>query len=154
MNRELDRLATDLALDDAAQERLRLAFAHECVARVRHLLEDPRVVAALDGLGAYLQGTLSREQLAALAEDAERLANRHPGSKSIDGCGHAAVSATYAVAKALAGRAREAADYAAYAGVYAQGGSAAVAQRESFDAEFGWQVRCLARLAGHPSIHA
>ena len=154
MNQELDRLARELALDDAAQERLRLAFAHECVARVRHLLEDTGVVAALDGLGAYLQGTLSREALAALAEEAARLANRHPGSKSIDGCGHAAVSATYAVAKALAGKAREAADYAAYAGVYAQGGSAAVADRESFDAEFGWQVRCLAGLAGHPSIHA
>ena len=154
MNQDLDRLAKKLALDDAAQEQLRLAFAHECTARVRHLLEDARVVAALDGLAAHLQGTVSREQLAALAEDAARLANRHPGSKSIDGSGHAAVSASYAVAKALAGRAREAADYAAYAIVYAQGGSAAVAQRESFDAEFGWQVRCLARLAGHPSIHA
>lgn len=154
MNQDLDRLAKELALDDAAQEQLRLAFAHECTTRVRHLLEDARVLAALDGLDAYLQGTLSREQLAALAEDAARLANRHPGSQSIDGSGHAAVSASYAVAKALAGRAREAADYAAYAIVYAQGGSAAVAQRESFDAEFGWQVRCLARLAGHPSIHA
>ena len=153
MHQELDRLARELALDDAAQERLRLAFAHACTVRVRHLLEDPRAAAALDGLGAYLQGALPREQLAALAEDVARLANQHPGSKSIDGCGHAAVSATYAVAKALAGRAREAADYAAYAGVYAQGGSAAVAERESFDAEFGWQVRCLARLAGQLSIH-
>lgn len=154
MNQDLDRFAKELALDEPAQEQLRLAFAHECTARVRHLLEDPRAVAALDGLGAYLQGTLSRAQLAALAEDAARLANQHPGSPSIDGSGHAAVSATYAVAKALAGKAREAADYAAYAIVYAQGGSAAVAQRESFDAEFAWQVRCLARLAGHPSIHA
>jgi hypothetical protein len=154
MNQDLDRLAKQVGFEDAAHERLRLAFAHACTARVRHLLEDPRVVAALDGLGAYLQGTLSRDQLAALAGEAGRLANQHPGSKSIDGCGHAAVSATYAVSKALAGRAREAADYAAYAIVYAQGGSAAVADRESFDAEFGWQVRCLAALSGQHSIHA
>jgi len=106
MNDALDRLASELHLDDAAHERLRLVFGHDCVERVRHLLDQ-----------------------------------------SIDGCGHAAVSATYAVAKALAGRAREAADYAAYATVYAQGGAPAVAERESFATEFAWQAERLAALA-------
>jgi hypothetical protein len=147
MNDALDRLAAELRLADDSQEALRFAFGHACVMRVRHLLEDAQVLQCLDGLTAFLDGHLPRAQLDALAQQAAQLANRHPGSKSIDGCGHAAVSATYAVAKALAGQAREAAEYAAYAGVYAQGGSAAVADRESFATEFAWQVRCLTGLA-------
>jgi hypothetical protein len=147
MNDTLDRLARELHLDDAAHERLRLVFGHDCVERVRHLLEDPRAVVALDGLAAFLAGRLDRAGLDALAAQAAELAGHHPGSKSIDGCGHAAVSATYAVAKALAGRAREAADYAAYATVYAQGGASAVAERESFSTEFAWQAERLAALA-------
>ena len=55
------------------------------------------------------------------------------------------------MAKALAGKALEAADYAAYAIVYGQGGSAAVAERASFEPEFFWQTGCLAALADAPS---
>jgi hypothetical protein len=40
------------------------------------------------------------------------------------------------VANALAGKAFQAADYAAYAMVYGQGGYGAVADRESFKSEF------------------
>src|SRR6188768_3718683 len=65
----------------------------------------------------------------------------------IDGCGHAAVSGSYAVANALAGKALQAADYAAYAMVYGQGGYGAVADRQAFEPEFRWQVSCLASLA-------
>ena len=148
MNASLDHLARELALDAAAQERLRLAFGFGCAQRVRHLLEEPRVEACLAGLGDFLAGTADRQRLDELAAEAARLANRHPGSNSIDGCGHAAVSATYAVAKALAGKAVEAADYAAYASVYAQGGAAAVAEPACFEAEFAWQTGCLATLAG------
>jgi hypothetical protein len=57
------------------------------------------------------------------------------------------VSAAYAVAKAVDGKALEAASYAAYAVVYAQGGSAAVADRESFEPEFEWQLSALVSLA-------
>ena len=57
-----------------------------------------------------------------------------------------------AVANALAGKARQAADYAAYAAVYGQGGYGVVADRESFEPEFAWQVSCLSRLvAQHAS---
>jgi hypothetical protein len=62
--------------------------------------------------------------------------------------GHAAVSATYAVAHALAGKALQAADYAAYAMVYGQGGYGAVADRESFGPEFRWHVDRPRSLAG------
>jgi len=147
MNDALERLAQQLALAEPAHERLRLAFGHACALRIRHLLEDPEVERCVQALGACLDGPADPPRLAALAGAAARLANHHPGSKSIDGCGHAAVSATYAVAKAAAGRALEAASYAAYAIVYAQGGAAAVAERESFEPEFRWQVRALAALA-------
>lgn len=147
MNNALDRLAQDIALADPGRERLRLEFGYVCATRVKHLLEEPQVEQCLLGLGAYLAGTGDRESLARLAAEAARLANHHQGSKSIDGCGHAAVSATYAVAKAVEGKALEAASYAAYAVVYAQGGSAAVADRESFIAELEWQLTALAALA-------
>jgi hypothetical protein len=146
VNEALDRLARQRALAAPANERLRLAFGHACAQRVRHLLEDEAVTACLDGLGRYLAGGMERAEFDALAAQAAALANRHPGSKSIDGAGHAAVSASYAVANALAGKALQAADYAAYAAVYGQGGYGAVADRASFAPEFAWQVQCLASL--------
>lgn len=148
MNVALDRLAKQVALDAPFNERLRLEFGYACVLRVKHLLEEPSVAECLFGLGQYLSGSLSRSALEHLAAEAARLAHHHPGSKSIDGCGHAAVSATYAVAHALAGKALPAAEYAAYASVYGQGGYGAVSDRESFEPEFAWQVQCLASLSG------
>jgi hypothetical protein len=147
VNAALDRLARQVQLDAPCQEHLRLAFGYACALRVQHLLEDPAVVECLSGLGCYLSGSLSRAHLDRLGAEAARLASHHPGSKSIDGCGHAAVSATYAVANALAGKALPAAEYAAYATVYGQGGYGAVADRESFEPEFAWQLQCLASLA-------
>jgi hypothetical protein len=147
MNYALDRLAKDIALADPGHERLRLEFGYACATRVKHLLEEREVEQCLLELGAYLAGTGDRESLRELAAEAARLANHHQGSRSIDGCGHAAVSATYAVAKAVEGKALEAASYAAYAVVYAQGGSAAVADRESFEPEFAWQLSALVSLA-------
>ncbi|MDF2462738.1 MAG: hypothetical protein K0Q43_973 [Ramlibacter sp.] len=149
MNSEaLDRLAEQVQLDAPANERLRLEYGYACALRVKHFLEEPAVADCLSGLGQYLAGTLGRTQLDRLAEDAARLARQHQGSTSIDGSGHAAVSASYAVANALAGKARQAAEYAAYAAVYGQGGYGAVSDRESFEPEFQWQADCLASLAG------
>jgi hypothetical protein len=147
MNEALDRLARELRLEAPQHEPLRLHFGHACAARVAHLLESDEVTGCLAVLRWHLDGDASREALALAAVEAARLANGHAGSKSIDGCGHAAVSATYAVANALAGKALAAADYAAYAAVYGQGGYGAVAERESFVPEHAWQVRLLAALA-------
>lgn len=126
---------------------LRLAFGHACAARVRHLLEDEAVVRCLDTLAAFLDGSESEAALESAAIEAAALANRHPGSRSLDGVGHAAVSASYAVANALAGRAVQAADYAAYAAVYGHGGYGAVNDPESFVAERTWQRVTLEKLA-------
>lgn len=148
MNEALERLARNIGLNEPGHDRLRLEFGHACVLRVKHFIEEPAVVDCLSGLEQFLGGSLDRVGLDALAVQAAHLANQHQGSKSLDGAGHAAVSATYAVANALAGKALQAADYAAYAMVYGQGGYGAVADRESFEPELQWQVACLASLAG------
>ena len=147
MNDALHRLARELALDTPARRPLSLRFGLACVQRVRHRLEDPAVIACLDTLARHADGLASQAELDAAAAEAARLANHHPGSRSLDGAGHAAVSASYAVAHALAGRALGAAEYAAYATVYGDGGHGAVQQRESFQPEFDWQLDCLRRLA-------
>ena len=148
MNEALERLAKHGALDEPANERMRLEFGYACALRVKHFIEEPAVAECLFGLGQFLSGSLDRSHLEAMAAQASRLANQHQGSKSIDGAGHAAVSATYAVANALAGKALQAADYAAYAMVYGQGGYGAVADPGSFEPEFQWQVACMSSLAG------
>nr|WP_221210225.1 hypothetical protein [Variovorax sp. Sphag1AA] len=131
----------------AQSDALRFAFALACVERVRHLLEDEPVIRCLDTLGAYVAGQVNRDVLDRAASDAGALANHHQGSRSLDGVGHAAVSASYAVANALAGRAIQAADYAAYAVVYGEGGYGAVGDPESFVPEKSWQLATLERLA-------
>ena len=148
MNAELARIGSELNLSAPESRELALRFRLACAKRVEHLLEEPEVLAHLQVLDRYVTGTSSRELLDIAAVAAARLANQHRGSKSIDGCGHAAVSATYGVSKALAGKALEAAEYCAYAAVYAAGGYSAAAEREAFEPEFTWQVGCLEALAG------
>ena len=131
----------------AKYEALKLAFARERVERVRHLLEDESVAHCLDTLAEYVKGGADRNALDQAAAEAAALANQHQGSRSLDGVGHAAVSASYAVANALAGRVVQAADYAAYAAVYGDGGYGAVCDPESFVAERNWQLATLERLA-------
>jgi hypothetical protein len=145
MNEELERLAREISLGDECHEALRLAFGLACVERVRHLLEDAQAVECLDILRAHVSGNASRGELAQARERIERVANSHRGSQSIDGTSHAAVSATYAVANALAGKALQAASYAAYATVYAYGGYA-VRDPSAFEPEFAWQVAKLHEL--------
>jgi len=147
MNQALEQLTKEIGLAAPEKEPLRLAFSLACATRVRHLLEDACIIDCLDALAHYVEGRLDRAALAHFQSEAARLANQHRGSKSIDGCGHAAVSASYAVANALNGKALEAASYAAYAIVYAEGGYAAVAERVAFEAEFSWQLATLAALA-------
>ncbi|QNP60594.1 hypothetical protein [Paenacidovorax monticola] len=134
----------------ARPEALRYAFACACAQRVRHLLEDEAVLRCLDTLVAYVQGQAGEEALERAAREAAALANGHQGSRSLDGVGHAAVSASYAVANALAGRALQAADYAAYAAVYGGGGYGAVCDPASFAPEKAWQFAMLAQLAQAP----
>ena len=113
MNAALTQLAADCGLASDAHTPLRLAFGLACVQRVRHLLEDPEAIAGLDVLAAFTAGTVDAATLANAAERLKAVASHHRGSQSLDGSAQAAVSATSAVANALAGRALEAASYAA-----------------------------------------
>ena len=145
MNFELQKLAAAHSLADESHLRLRLAFGLACANRVRHLLEQPRAVELLDVLQAVVDGRADDTALQAAAAEAAHLANHHRGSKSIDGTGHSAVSATYAVAAALAGKAQDAAEYAAYSTVYGYGGYA-VNDPDSFAPEYAWQVSAFESL--------
>ena len=146
VNLELSRLADVVGLHEPASEPLRLAFGLACAARVQHLLENPKAADCLAVLRAFVEEKADRPALDAAVRDVAALANAHRGSDSIDGSAHAAVSATYAVANALAGRALDAASYAAYATVYAYGGYA-VNDPAAFETEFAWQVETFKRLS-------
>ena len=155
MNSQLHQLADRLSLQAPQSSPLALAFGLACAKRVEHLLEEAEVVDCLNVMEQYVAGHASAEALDKASQAAAVLANQHRGSKSIDGCGHAAVSATYGISKAIAGKAAEAAEYCAYAAIYASGGYAAVADRDAFEPEYAWQVRqlqALAEAAGAPSL--
>jgi hypothetical protein len=134
-----------LVRQHAPGERQRVVLALALVQRVRHLLEDERVIALLDAGQRWLDAQGGASELQALADRAAQLARSHPGSRSIDGTAHAAVSASHAVASALRGRVLDTADYAAYAALYAYSASA-VLSPEAFEDEHVWQVSLAARM--------
>lgn len=145
MNHELQQLTVKYAIDGPDRRMLRLRFGLACANRVRHLLEEPRAIELLDVLQSYVDGHCGEATLENAATEAAHVANHHRGSASIDGTKHSAVSATYAVANALAGRALDAAEYAAYSTVYGYGGYA-VSDPDSFTPEYTWQTRMLQQL--------
>lgn len=146
MSPELDALLRRLEPAGEANRPARLRFGLACCERVAHLLEQHEVLACVDEFRRLLGEGAKAEALDKLAQRAAALANRHQGSKSLDGVGHAAVSATYASAMALQGKARQAAEYAAYAMVYGQGGYGATGDPQSFEPEFAWQAAQLRAL--------
>ena len=154
MNQALEQFASVIGLEKSEHVRLRLAFGYACIQRVEHLLEEPEVINCVRVLGEYMNRVVDEARFQQAQKDADQLANRHRGSKSIDGCGHAAVSASYAVANAINGKALQAASYAAYATVYAAGGYGAVADAEAFEPEFRWQLNTLRQLASQTQSRA
>lgn len=151
MNHELQQLAAHHSVESESRRMLRLRFGLACANRVRHLLEEPRAVELLDVLRAFVEARADDAALQAAATESARFANHHRGSKSIDGTGHSAVSATYAVAAALAGKALDAAEYAAYSTVYGYGGYA-VNDPDSFAPEYRWQVSALEELLAAQTV--
>ena len=146
MNPELESLLREHGVLAPGAWRRQAAIGLALAARVRHLLEDERVISLVDDAQARLaQDALPREALQELAATAAQLARSHPGSRSIDGTAHAAVSATHAVATALKPDVVQAAAYAAYAAVYAYA-SSAVTQPEAFAPEHAQQVAAVRQL--------
>src|ERR1700712_1868566 len=101
MNADLRKLAEQLDLDAPGQRLHSLRFAQACVERVKHQLEEEEAFAACQAFCDYLDGRLDEASFEAVAAHVLVVANQHRGSKSIDGSQHAAVSATYALAKAI-----------------------------------------------------
>ena len=96
---------------------------------------------------------VAQREIAGLAR---RLPGGHQGGDVfgvvLDGVGHAAVSATYACAKAMEGKARQTAEYAAYAMVYGEGGYGATSDPSAFEPEYKWQAAKLRELlSGQPA---
>ena len=143
---ELKQLAKDLDLASAAGLRLRIAFGIACVERVEHLLTDRSVGDSLSVGKAFVSGDCDESALEAAAARAAQITRSHPGSGGLDGAGNAAVSTSFGVAAALAGRALEAAGYTAYASVYSYA-SYAVTDPAAYREEHAWQVRKLRELA-------
>jgi len=114
-----------------APESLRLAFGLACVERIEHLLEDPVAIACVAVLRGFIEGRADGAALSAAAQQMAQIAQSHRGSGSIDGCSHAAVSA---------------AEYTAYAMVYAYGGYA-VGDPSAFEPEHAWQRATLQELS-------
>lgn len=109
-----------------ASEELAHRFALCCIEDIANQLEDPAVIKAYGQYKAAVTvfDDASKPSLQALGVELQRLAQSHPGSTSIDGTRHAAVSATYALAHAAQGHAVQAAAYAAYSHLYGYAGYA------------------------------
>lgn len=145
MNSELRKLVTEYDLNNQGKERMRFEFCFACASRIQHLLEQEEAVAAYRDFEDYLRGSLDQAQFVRLQTSILEVANRHPGSTSLDGTKHSAVSATYALANAINGNAVATAEYAAYSKVYGYGGYAA-SDLDSYQEEYSEQVRILRKL--------
>lgn len=143
---ELIELSRKLDLDSESQFVLRIAFGVSCVERVEHLLTDESVIDCLAIGKAFITGERSADDLAEAAAAASNLAKSHSGSSSIDGSGSAAVSTSHGVSAALEGQALIAAEYSAYASVYAYS-SHAVTDISAYSDEHAWQLTRLQSLA-------
>ena len=146
MHPDLIKISDELnAMGD--ERHLALRFGLACVEDVAGNLENEDVIAVLERFRRCVNefGPPIEVEINELASTITQLASSHPGSKSIDGTRHAAVSATYALAKAVHGQAVDAAAYAAYSYVYGYG-SYAVSDPESFSEIHRRQYDHLRRL--------
>lgn len=134
-----------MELNAPEMERVRFEFCFACASRINHLLELDEALSAYQDFKSYLEGELNLVEFEKLQKSIFSIANKHQGSKSLDGTKHSAVSATYALANAINGNAVAAAEYAAYSKTYGYGGYA-VSDLESYQEEYSEQVNILKRL--------
>jgi hypothetical protein len=143
---ELIQLAQKVRLGSDDQFRLRIAFGVACIEHVEHLLIDSSVIDSLAVGKAFVAGECDEAALVEAAVNASAAARSHPGTSSLDGAGSAAVSTSLGAAAALAGRALEAAGYAAYASVYSYA-SHAVTDISAYNDEHTWQINKFRELS-------
>ena len=141
---ELKSIAEQVDLDNAGNSLLRVCFGVACAERVETFLTDATIIEALQ-VGKRCAGISVDGELQKAAKICAAACRSHRGSNSFDGAGNAAVSASYAVAAALSGRALEAAGYTAYAAVYAYS-SSSVTDVSAYRDEHNWQINTLKTL--------
>lgn len=144
MNLELEKLVKAAKLDGTDNEPLRLELGLLFVERIEQQLERDEALDALKKFKVLVRESYDPVKLKQLAQDSLLIANHHPGSTSIDGTQHSAVSATYALANAINGKVLEAAAYAAYSKIYGYGGYA-LNDPSSFEEEYKAQVAIFKR---------
>ena len=145
MNSELRALVDKVGLMTPEMERMRFEFCYACACSISHLLELDEAISAFQDFKSYLEGKVTQVEFEDLQKSIFNIANKHQGSKSLDGTKHSAVSATYALANAMNGNAVAAAEYAAYSKTYGYGGYA-VGDLESYQEEYTEQVKILKKL--------
>jgi len=145
VNIELRALVDKVALNTPRMEKTRFEFCFACASRINHLLELDEALSAHQDFKSYIDGQISQADFENLQTTIFSIANKHQGSKSLDGTKHSAVSATYALANAINGNAVAAAEYAAYSKTYGYGGYA-VSDLESYQEEYSAQVAILKDL--------
>jgi len=146
ITKKLNQLAQQLELDCDSNFKLRIEFGVACAEHVEHLLTDQSIIDLLAVGKGFVHNRVSEENLKQAAQQAMKLARTHPGSGSIDGAGSAAVSSSFGVAAALAGNALVAAEYTAYASVYAYAGFA-VSDLSAYTEVHDWQYNKLIELS-------
>lgn len=139
MNRQIRDLARLHQLDDPRYFLLRVTFGLDCVEWAKPLIEDTRILDALLAGHQYISGEMDYIALERVANEAKSIALSHPAHPTLDSTHHATVSATFGAARALAGDAWNAAEYAAYALVYAQSDTA-VTDPSAFVPLYNWQL--------------
>jgi hypothetical protein len=145
MNKELRSLVKEIDLDQIQNQIIRWKFCFYCAQSIRHLLELDEAKEAFAEFEKIIENTCQNNKLDVLQKFIQKIANQHPGSKSIDGTKHSAVSATYALSAAISGNAIAAAEYAAYAKIYGYGGYA-VNDLENYKDEYASQVNMLKKI--------
>jgi hypothetical protein len=145
MNSELHALVEKIGLTTPEMEITRFEFCFACASSINHLLELDEAISAYQDFKSYQEGKLTQVKFEDLQKSIFSIANKHQGSKSLDGTKHSAVSATYALANAINGNAVAAAEYAAYSKTYSYGGYA-VSDLENYQEEYIEQVKILKRL--------
>jgi hypothetical protein len=132
---------------NVCSEKQKYQFSLLCISEIFGNLEDADVIEAFHTFRRLMGDfeTTSPGELRSLADSLRSFAQSHQGSKSIDGTRHAAVSATYALSKAVEGHAVEAAAYAAYSSIYGYGGYA-VNDPDSFTEVHQRQLELLAKI--------
>ncbi len=153
MNRRLRTLVHDTDFKSDCYEKEQLEFGLACIDRIAHLLIDERLISTTECTRQFINDKVSSDTHQKHIQQAKEIAQSHAGTNGIDGAGNAAVSATFALTKALAGDVINGAEYAAYAMIYSYA-SHTVTDPNAYKVEYEWQVAALQKILHKSNIQS